>query len=156
MPLNRDFIGKRYPPSPPYEVAREKIRDFAVAIGDRNPVYFDAAAAKELGYPDVIAPPTFLTTVSMRFGGEGPVTDPALGMNYLLVVHGEQRYVHERPLHAGDVVTIASWVEDIRDAGRNELMTVGSEVRTLDGELVSTMYSTIVSRGTAEPKEEAQ
>lgn len=149
MPLNRAFIGREYASDQTYEVGREMIRKFADAIGDLNPAYRDIEAAKALGHPDVIAPPTFLTVLGFRLG-VGPVSDPELGLNYALVVHGEQRYVHHRPVRAGDVLTATSVVEDIRDAGRNELMTIKQEIRTTEGEAVATAYNTIVSRGTAE------
>ena len=149
MPLNRAFIGREYTSDQTYEVGREMIRKFADAIGDDNPAYRDIEAAKALGHPDVIAPPTFLTVLGFRLG-VGPVGDPELGLNYGLVVHGEQRYVHHRPVRAGDVLTATSVVEDIRDAGKNELMTIRQEVRTTEGEAVATAYNTIVSRGTAE------
>jgi acyl dehydratase len=149
MPLNRAFIGREYTSDQTYEVGREMIRKFADAIGDQSPAYRDVDAAKALGHPDVIAPPTFLTVLGFRLG-VGPIADPDLGLNYALVVHGEQRYVHHRPVRAGDVLTATSVVEDIRDAGRNELMTIRQEVRTTEGESVSTAYNTIVSRGTAE------
>jgi acyl dehydratase len=123
MPLNRAFIGREYTSDQTYEVGREMIRKFADAIGDQNPAYRDIEAAKALGHPDVIAPPTFLTVLGFRLG-VGPVSDPDLGLNYALVVHGEQRYVHHRPVRAGDVLTATSAVEDIRDAGKNELMTI--------------------------------
>jgi acyl dehydratase len=150
MPINRDFIGREYVAEETYEVSRELIRRFADAIGDASPVYRDVEAAKALGHPDVIAPPTFLTVLGFRFGGAGPLSDPSLGLNYALVVHGEQRFVHHRPARAGDVLKIVSSVVDIRDAGRNELMTTKMAVTTTEGEPVSDAYSTIVSRGTAE------
>lgn len=156
MPLNREFIGRSFPGSAPYEVAREKIRDFALAIGDPNPAYLDREAAQALGYPDVIAPPTFLTLLGFRFAADGPVADPDLGLDYSRVVHGEQRFVHARPVHAGDVVTVTQRVLDIRDAGRNELLTVASDIVTVAGEQIATAYSTLVSRGTAAHKEAGQ
>jgi len=149
MPLNRAFIGREYATDQTYEVSREMIRKFADAIGDQNPVYRDIEAAKALGHPDVIAPPTFLTVLGFRLG-VGPIGDADLGLNYALVVHGEQRYVHHRPARAGDVLTQTSVIEDIRDAGKNELMTIKQEIRTTEGEAVATAYNTIVSRGTAE------
>jgi acyl dehydratase len=148
MPLNRDFIGREYTSEETYEVSREMIRKFADAIGDTNPAYRDPEAAKALGHPDVIAPPTFLTTLGFRLG-VGPVGDSGLGLNYALVVHGEQRYVHHRPVRPGDVLTATSVVEDIRDAGRNELLTIRQEIRTTEGEQIATAFNTIVSRGTA-------
>ena len=149
MPLNREFIGRDYPASETYEVSRELIRRFAQAIGDANPAYTDVDAAKALGHPDVIAPPTFLTVLTFRYATEGPVVDPALGLNYALVVHGEQKFVHHRPVRAGDVLTVTSSVVDIRDAGRNELMTTKTAVATVDGEPIADLFGTLVSRGTA-------
>src|SRR6516165_3393281 len=72
MPLNHDLIGHTYEGSRTFEVSREHIQLFAEAIGDPNPAYVDPEAARALGYRDVVAPPTFLTTVGMRLGG-GPV-----------------------------------------------------------------------------------
>ena len=148
MPLDPAYAGKTYPPAPPYLVGREKIREFAVAIGADDPVYLDPEAARAAGHPDVIAPPTFLTVLGFRLG-VGPIGDSDLGLNYALVVHGEQKYVHHRPVRAGDVLTQTSLIEDIRDAGKNELMTIRQEIRTTEGESVATAYNTIVSRGTA-------
>ncbi len=153
MPVNRDFIGRQYPSSSSYEVGREHIRSFARAIGDENPAYTDPAAARALGHPDVIAPPTFLTVLNFRFAAEGPVADPALGLDYSLVVHGEQSFELHRPVRAGDVLTSVARVDDIKDAGRNELITTVSEVTAADGERVATLRGTIVSRGTAAGKE---
>ena len=117
MPINRDFIGRAYPASDTYEVSREKIRDFATAIGDTNPAYVDRDAAKALGYRDVIAPPTFLTVLGFRFGLDSPIIDPELGLNYFLVVHGEQSFLAHRPVFAGDVLTAVTTVADIRVRG---------------------------------------
>jgi acyl dehydratase len=65
--LNRDFIGREYPASSTYEVGREHIRRFAEAVGDTSPACTDPEAARALGHPDVIAPPTFLTVLNFRF-----------------------------------------------------------------------------------------
>ncbi|WP_433464775.1 MaoC family dehydratase N-terminal domain-containing protein [Spirillospora sp. CA-128828] len=144
MALNRDFIGRSFPPSDPYEVTRGKIREFADAIGDRNPVYRDQEAAKAAGHPDVIAPPTFPIVVSL---GNAALADPELGLNYAMVVHGEQRFEYTRPLHAGDVVTCTATITEIKSIGDNEKMSVETDVRTTEGELVCKSYNTIVERG---------
>ena len=117
MPLNPEFVGREYPASETYEVSRELIRRFAAAIGDANPAYTDIEAAKADGHPDVIAPPTFLTVLGFRYSGHGPLADPSLGLNYALVVHGEQRFVHHRPVRAGDVLTVTSSVVPARAPG---------------------------------------
>jgi acyl dehydratase len=148
MPLDQSYIGRQFPPSAPYEVGREKIREFADAIGDDNPVYRDLAAALALGYPDVIAPPTFVIVVSMRSSAQ-VVRDPGLGLDYSKVVHGEQKFSYRRPIHAGDVLQVVSSVESIRAIAGNDMLTIKGEVSTVDGELVVTAVSTLVARGTA-------
>ena len=153
MPVNRAFIGREFPASSAYEVGREHIRRFAEAIGDLSPAYLDPAAAQALGHPDVIAPPTFLTVLNFRFASEGPIADPELGLDYSLVVHGEQGFELHRPVCAGDVLTSVQTVTDIKDAGRNELILTTTEITAANGDRVATARSTIVSRGTAAPKE---
>ena len=148
MPLDQSYVGREFPPSAPYEVGREKIREFADAIGDDNPVYRDPAAARALGYPDVIAPPTFAIVVSMRSSAQ-VVRDPGLGLDYSKVVHGEQRFSHHRPIRAGDVLQVVSSVESIRAVAGNDLVTIKGEVSTVDGEPVLTAVATLVARGTA-------
>jgi len=125
-----------------------KLAEFADAIGDQNPVYRDRSAAQEAGYPDVIAPPTFPIVISMA-SSAGVLAEPGLNLNYAMVVHGEQRFEYKRPLRAGDVVTAQATVSDIRNVGRNSLMTTTTRITTIDGEHVCTAYSTLVERGGA-------
>lgn len=149
MALDLSFIGRTYPPTEPYEVGREKIREFADALGDPNPVYRDRAAAEKLGHPDVIAPPTFPIVLSMPASTQ-VIGDPALGLDYSRVVHGEQRFVYTRPVRPGDRLVVVVVVENIRVAAGNDLITIKGEVSTVEGEPVVTAYSTLVARGTAE------
>ena len=153
MPLNRDLLGRRYPASVPFEVGRESIRRFAQAVGDPHPAYVDAEAARALGHPDVIAPPTYLTVLNFRYADEGPVADPELSLDYAQVVHGSQAFELHRPVRAGDVLTSVQSIEEIKDVGRNEVLTTVTEVTDADGQPVATLRSTLVSRGTAAPKE---
>ena len=148
MPLNKAFEGREFAESPPYEVTAESIREFADAIGDPNPVFRDRAAAQAAGYPDVIAPPTFAVVVAMA-SSRTAVGDPGLGLNYAMVVHGEQRFDYSRPLHAGDVVTAQSTISAIREVGSITMLTTETQIRTVDGEHVCTGFSTLVERGAA-------
>jgi acyl dehydratase len=148
MAINRDYLGRTFPAAEPYEVSRVKIADFADAIGDPNPVFRDRAAAQAAGHADVIAPPTFAIVISMA-GSAPAVADPGLGVNYAMVVHGEQRFEYSRPIVAGDVLTAQATITDIRDAGRNVMLTTKTEIRTADGEHVCTAHSTLVERGGA-------
>ena len=148
MPLDASFLGRVYPPTPPYQVAREKIREFADAVGDPNPVYRSVAAARELGHPDVIAPPTFPIVLTFPASGQ-VIADPDLGLDYSRVVHGDQRFVYQRPIRAGDELTVVVSVEAIRVAAGNEVITTKGEVRAADGEMVVTAFSTLVARKAA-------
>ena len=155
MAIDRGFIGREYPAPETYEVGREHVRQFAEAIGDLNPAYLDPEAARALGHPDVVAPPTFLTVLNFRFVSSGPIADPALGLDYSRVVHGEQSFELHRPVVAGDVLRSVQRVDDIKDAGRNEVIATVTEVTDSRGEPVATLRSTLVSRGTAAPKQPA-
>jgi acyl dehydratase len=146
MAVNESFIGRSYPPTAPYRVSREKIREFADAINDPNPAYRDVEVSRALGHADVVAPPTFAVVLTLPAGAQF-VADPEAGVDYSRVVHGEQRFVHHRPIVAGDIVQVTLTVENIRVAAGNELITNRSDVTTMDGELVTSAYSTIVVRG---------
>ena len=146
MAINADYVGRTFEPSAPYEVSRVKIAEFADAIGEPSLLCRDRAAAQAAGYPDVIAPPTFAIVISMASAAK-LTGDPGLGVNYAMVVHGEQSFAHARPLHAGDVVVSQSTIESIRPLGSMTTMTTVTQIRTVDGEHVCTARSTLVERG---------
>ena len=146
MALNPEFIGRTYPVSEPYLVGREKIREFAHSLGESSPLFFDVTEAQAAGYADVIAPPTFAIVISM-VAGEKVVFDPELGLDYSRVVHGDQRFVHRRPIVAGDSLSSVVTVDDIRSVAGNDMITVKTEITDSTGALVSTVYSMILSRG---------
>jgi acyl dehydratase len=148
MAINRDFIGRSFEFNEPYQVGREKIREFAAAIGDMNPLFHDVAAAQSAGHPDLIAPPTFPFVITYR-AMVGAIGNPDLNLDYAMVVHGEQQFSYARPLCAGDEVVVDSVIVDIAAVGRNELLTMEQHVRTLDGERIVTTRNVTVSRGTA-------
>jgi acyl dehydratase len=146
MAVNRDYVGRTFASTEPYEVSRTKIAEFATAIGEQSPLCHDPEAARQAGYPDVIAPPTFAIVITMA--SSALVThDSGLGLNYARVVHGEQSFEHARPLHAGDRVVATSTIENIRDIGRHLMMTTRTDVTTLDGEHVCTARGALVERG---------
>jgi acyl dehydratase len=141
--INPEFIGRTYPPTPVYFVGREKIREFATALGDTASCYFEVDAARALGYPDLI--------VFTMKAGEQVVLDPELALDYTRVVHGKQKFVHQRPIFAGDQLTSTVSVDSIRSAAGNDMIMVKAQVHSTSGELVSTVYSLLVSRGVEEP-----
>ena len=145
MALNPGFVGRSYPPSPPYAVSREKIREFADALGDPNPVYRDPQAAAALGHADVVAPPTFPIVLSYQAAGVA-IMDPELGLDFSRVVHGEQRFAHRRPIVAGDVLTVTTVIEAIRSVAGNDLITLRGDLATADGETVCSSFTMLVAR----------
>ena len=146
MALNPEYVGRTFEPSAPYEVTRVKIAEFATAIGETSPLCFDREAAEKAGYPDVIAPPTFAIVISSS-GAANVIRDKGLGLNYAMVVHGEQRFEHGRPLHAGDVVVATTTVESIKSVGAVSMLVTSTSIDTVDGEHVCTAKSTLVERG---------
>jgi acyl dehydratase len=145
MPLDPSFVGRSYPATEPYQVGREKIREFAAAIGDANPAYTDVEAARALGHPDLVAPPTFAIVLSLRASHQ-VVKDPALGLDYSRVVHGDQRFSYTRPIFAGDELSVIVTVEKIRSVAGNDIITTRGDIATTAGEAVCSAYSTLVSR----------
>jgi acyl dehydratase len=146
MPLDPSFVGRQWPPTAPYIVGREKIREFARAIGATEPEYHDPEAARAIGYADVVAPPTFPTVVTMAANAQ-IVQDPGLGMDYTRVVHGDQRFSYVRPVVAGDALVCVSTVEDITQRGGHDFITTRADVTTEDGEPVLTAWMKLVQRG---------
>ena len=146
MALNPEYVGKVYGPGKPYEVSRVKIADFADAIGDRSELCRDREAAIKAGYPDIIAPPTFAIVLSMASAGHVH-HDPGLGLDFAMVVHGEQSFTHSRPLHPGDVVVATTTIESIKALGSMSMLVTSTEIATLGGEHVCTATTTLVERG---------
>lgn len=149
MPIDASYAGRSYPPTEPYEVGIEKIREFADALGDPNPAYRDRDAARALGHPDVIAPPTFPFILTFK-ASRRLVNDPELGIDYSRVVHGDQRFAYARPVRAGDTLTVTVTLESVKSAGGHDMLTSRSDVATVGGEHVVSAWSTLVVRGGAE------
>ncbi|HEX5595666.1 MAG TPA: MaoC family dehydratase N-terminal domain-containing protein [Micromonosporaceae bacterium] len=148
MPMNPSFVGRSYPPTAPYQVGREKIREFATAVGATDPVHHDPEAARALGYADVVAPPTFPVIITMA-AGQQVVEDPEIGVDFSRVVHGDQRFAYTRPVVAGDELVCVTTIEEIFSRGGHGFLTMRGEVSTADGEPVVTAWSKLVVRGEA-------
>ena len=149
MPLNHSYVGRRLPPTPPYAVGREKIREFATAIGADDPAYHDPAAARARGYQDVIAPPTFPTVAALPASRQLQ-DDPELGLDYSRVVHGDQRFTYTRPVVAGDELVSEVTIEEITERGGHEFITTRTDLSTPAGEPVVTVWTKLVVRAPAE------
>ncbi|MFJ9868631.1 MaoC family dehydratase N-terminal domain-containing protein [Streptomyces sp. NPDC101165] len=149
MALDQSFVGRTYPSTEPYEVGREKIREFAEAVGEANPVYSDPEAAKAFGHPDVIAPPTFVFAITYRAAG-AVIEDPQLGLDYSRVVHGSQKFAYTRPVRVGDRLTVTSTIEGIKSLAGNDVLDIRGEVHDEAGEHVVTAWTKLVARAAEE------
>jgi acyl dehydratase len=145
VPVNADSVGKRYPPYL-YEVGKEKIREYAWAVGEDNPVYFDREQAQAAGFRDVPAPPMFAVVYSA--GSVGPaVLDPEVGINFPMMVHGSQEFVWGEQVCAGDVISTETTVKDVSERGGMAFYVFESVSRNQNGEEVVRGTWTNIVRG---------
>jgi acyl dehydratase len=147
MPLNEQLKGKEYG-EVEFVVDRNRVIQFADAIGEQDPMYREPEAAKAAGFDEQLAPPTFVTVTQIMTSGQ-VVVDPELGLNYSLVVHGEQEYEWRRPVEVGDKLKAVPRIADIYARGPNEFLVIEAEIKDEAGETVVVARSTLLSRGTA-------
>ncbi len=136
MALKTDAVGKTYAPVN-YAVGREKVREFASAVGEANPLHHDPDAAREAGYSDVVAPPMF----AVVFGGRAiapALFDPEVGIDFARMVHGGQEFVWGPPVVAGDEIATEVEVKDVAERGGLQFYVFESRSTNQDGETVCT------------------
>ena len=136
MAPKTDAVGKTYP-APSYAVGREKVREFAAAVGEENPLHHDLDAAREAGYADVVAPPMF----AVVFGGRAmapALFDPDVGIDFSRMVHGGQEFVWGPPVVAGDEIATEVEVKDVAERGGLQFFVFESRSTNQNGETVCT------------------
>ena len=138
-----DVIGKTYPPHE-YEVGREKIREYAYAVGETNQVHFDRKAAQDAGFRDVVAPPMFAVVYSAGSMGP-PIFDSEIGIDLMRMVHGGQEFVWSEPVCAGDTITTESTFKDFSEKDGRKFYVFESVSRNQEGqEVVRGTWTNIV------------
>jgi acyl dehydratase len=145
MSINTDAIGKTYPPLV-YAVGREKIREFAAAVGETNLLYSDLEAARAAGYDDVVAPPMF----AVVYAGASltpALFDPEVGIDFGMMVHGRQEFRWDRVVLAGDEITTTTSVTDISSRGGLGFYVFQTASKDRLGETVCTGIWTHIVRG---------
>jgi len=146
MAVNPELVGLEFPPTTPYLVGREKVREFSRAVFATNPINHDPAAAQAAGYADVVAPPTFAVVIQ-----EGTLAQllaaPNSGIELTRVVHGSQQFTYSRPIVAGDELTAQLTVESIKTLAGNALVTAVSNITDASGAHVVTATSMLVVGG---------
>ena len=143
MAVKTEAVGKAYPPFE-YEVGKEKIAEYARAIGAENPVHFDRQAAREAGFRDVVAPPMFAVVYSAGSVAPG-IFDPDVGIDFARMVHGGQEFVWDEPVVSGDVISTTTTVKDISEKGGKGFYVFESVSTNQDGsEVVRATWTNIV------------
>ena len=130
MAVDQSLVGRSFPPTAPFEVTEERLREFAEAVG----ASYDGGAAPAT-FPIVLAfdaMSTFLEAESIELHR---------------IVHGEQKFAYERPIIAGDVLTAALSVISLRQIGGSDIIGTASEVTDSSGALVCSTSATLVHRG---------
>ena len=144
--IDRAWLGRDLPPSEML-VDRARLQFFARTIGETDPVYLDVSAARDAGYRDLPAPPTFLFAVELDSGTtDWMLREMEIPLAKLL--HGEQSFRYHKAVCAGDRITVQSSISEIYDkkGGALEFVTRSSRVTNQDNELVAELRSVLVVR----------
>lgn len=147
--VNLEFVGRQYPATAPYQVGREKIAEFARAIGSTNPACFSTEAARGLGYPDVVAPTTFAVIIAQAAEAQY-IQDPEARVDFSRVVHADERFSYHRPIFAGDELVTVIHVDKIVERAGLAMITTRAEISAVSGDKVEpvvTVLSTLAVRG---------
>lgn len=144
--MNPELQGRAFPPTAPYLVGREKVREFARAVFATDPINLDVDAARAAGHADVVAPPTFPVVVQEQTLAQ-LLAEPDAGIDFSRVVHGNQQFTYSRPIVAGDVLVASLTVSSVKTLGAHAMVTAESRISDESGEHVVTAISTLVVRG---------
>jgi acyl dehydratase len=145
MAVNTNAVGKTFAPLT-YAVGREKIREYAFAVGETNPVHLEVEAARALGYRDVVAPPMFAAVYSSPAIGPA-LFDPEIGINFARMVHGDQEFKWGPLVVAGDEIATTVTVKDISERGGTGFYVFETVSTNQDGDTVSVGTWTNIVRG---------
>ncbi|HJS96717.1 MAG TPA: MaoC family dehydratase N-terminal domain-containing protein [Solirubrobacteraceae bacterium] len=145
MAVKTDAIGKTYP-AVSYAVGREKVREYAWAVGETNPVYVDVDAARAAGYADVVAPPMFAVVYAGRAMSPA-LFDPEVGINFANMLHAGQEFEWGPVVVAGDEISTVTSVRDISQRGGMGFYEIVTESRNQRDEMVCTGIWRQIVRG---------
>jgi acyl dehydratase len=129
-----EMIGRTFPPTPPYEVSRAKIAEFAQALSDPNPAYYG---------DNPIAPPTFAAVLAAQAWAQ-MFADPELDLELKRIVHTDQHFEWNRAIRAGDVIQGSVTLEELRFRGLQEHITIAVHLMTTEGEEIGISRSTLI------------
>jgi acyl dehydratase len=145
VPVSTAAVGRSFPPVV-YAVGREKVKEYALAVGETNPLHLDPEAARAAGHRDVVAPPMFAVVYSAPAIAPA-IFDPEVGMNFALMVHGGQEFTWGPLVVAGDEITTVASVKSIDERDGKGFYVFESVSTNQDGEQVCVGTWTNIVRG---------
>ena len=145
MVLKADAVGKEWPATT-YQVGREKIKEYANALGIDNPVHQDVEAARAAGFRDVPAPPMFAVVYSSPALAPA-ILDPEVEMNFAAMVHGGQEFAWDEPACSGDEITTATKCLSIEERDGKGFYVFETNSVNQDGAQVARGTWTLIVRG---------
>ncbi len=145
MPLKTDAVGKEWAPTT-YQVGREKIKEYASALGIDNPVHFDVGEAHRAGFRDVVAPPMFAVVYSSPAVAPA-ILDPEVELNFAAMVHGGQEFEWDEPACSGDEITTTAKCLSIEEKAGKGFYVFETNSVNQDGAQVARGTWTLIVRG---------
>ena len=145
MAVKTEAIGKTYP-AVTYAVGREKVREYASAVGETNPLYFDVDVARAAGYADVVAPPMFAVVYAGRAIGAA-LFDPEVGIDFAHMLHAGQEFVWGPVVVAGNEIATTTTVKEIDERGGMGFYVFQTDSVNQQGETVCTGLWRQIVRG---------
>jgi len=145
LAIDTKFLGKKYPAFV-YEVGKEKIKEYARAIGDTNPLYLDDEKAKASKYGNIIAPPTFCVVYCAGIIGQ-LLLDKELALNLMMLVHGEQEFEFGEVVRSGDIITSECEISQIFEKKGNWFISGDTVSKNQNGAMTCKGRWTFIVRG---------
>ena len=145
MPVSTEAVGKRFPPVV-YAVGREKVKEYAFAVGETDPLHLDVQAARAAGHRDVVAPPMFAVVYSAPAVAPA-IFDPEVGLDFARMVHGGQEFRWGPLVVAGDEITTEASVKEISERAGNGFYVFETRSTNQDGDTVCVGTWTNIVRG---------
>ncbi|OBJ15369.1 hypothetical protein A5653_15040 [Mycobacterium colombiense] len=148
------LIGSHYRAPDYFEVGREKIREFALAIKDDHPAHFDESESHNAGYPEMVAPLTFLAIAGRRVQLE-IFTKFSIPINIARVIHRDQKFKFHRPILAHDRLYFDTYLDSVIESHGTVLAEIRSEVTDADGKPIVTSVVTMLGESSNQADVEA-
>ena len=145
MALSQSLVGTHYRYPDYYQVEREKIREYATAVRNSDPAFFDDDAAADLGYDGLLSPLTFISVLG--YAAQTAFFDHAdIGITDKQIVHVDQVLKFRKPVTAGDTLYCDVYVDDVRQAHGTDIIVNKVVITNQDGEIVQETYTTLAGR----------